>query len=154
MLLYWVLPISRALAALLAANLFSLVLLNACRLPSQALLVVLPFGWTVCWLLLRRLRLRRAPFAVSRTATLCAAAALVLLTVPRLPYLAEWLPGAVVLAQADDYGRLAELVSLTLGGRYPLPHPSNRAFLLSHYYAALFPMAWLKLACVLPTLKD
>ncbi|HEY3443501.1 MAG TPA: hypothetical protein VGK29_22270 [Paludibaculum sp.] len=147
-------PYARFLAALLSANLLSLVLLNAIRLPVWALLPILPGGIVAAWLVLRPLNVRRLPFRASRWAVLFAAAAFVLLTAPRLPYLAEWLPGAVVLAQADDYGRLSELISMTLGGRYPLPHPSNQQFLLSHYYAALFPMAWCKLAIPVLTLKD
>lgn len=132
----------------------SLVALNALRLPVWALVPVLPVSWIAAWIFLGRARVRRAALPPSRTAVLCAAAALLLLTAPRLPYLAEWLPGAGVLAQADDYGRLAELVSMTLGGQYPLPHPSNQNFLLSHYYTALFPMAWFKLAAPVITLKD
>lgn len=151
---YWGLPVARALASLLAANLISLVALNALRLPAWALALTLPLGWVAAWLFLRRLRVRRAPFPAPRSAVLCAAAALLLLTIPRLPYLAEWLPGAAVLAQADDYGRLAELVAMTLGGQYPLPHPSNQEYLFSHYYAALFPMAWFKLVLPVLTLKD
>jgi hypothetical protein len=148
------LPFVRVLASLLAANLISLIVLNSLRLPVWALVPVFGLGWAAAWLTLGRARIRRTPSRAPRRAVFCAVAALILLTVPRLPYLAEWLPGAAVLAQADDYGRLAELASMTLGGRYPLPHPSNQDFLLSHYYAALFPMAWFKLVLPVLTLKD
>gem|GEM_PF-1930019 len=147
-------PFVRLLASLLAANLTSLVVLNTLRLPAAALTAVLPAGWAAWWWFLGKAHLRKAPFHAPAPAVICAATALILLTAPRLPYLAEWLPGAAVLAQGDDYGRLAELVSMTLGGRYPLPHPSNQDYLLSHYYAALFPMAWFKLAIQILTLKD
>jgi len=145
---------TRALAALLSANLLSLVILNALQLPPRVLVPVYPLGAAAAWLLLRPAQVRRAPFRLHRLAVWMAAGALVLLTAPRLLYFAEWIPGAAVLAQADDYGRLAELVSMTLSERYPLVHPSNQSFLFSHYYAALFPMAWLKLAAPVLTLKD
>jgi len=148
------LPFVRVLASLLAANLTSLIVLNALRLPVAALVAVFPLGWVAWWWFLGNASVRDAPFRAPRAAMIWAGAALILLTAPRLPYLLEWLPGAAVLAQADDYGRLAELVSMTLGGRYPLPHPSNQEYLLSHYYAALFPMAWSKLAIPVLTLKD
>lgn len=147
-------PFVRVLTSLLAANLISLIVLNALRFPVWALVPVFGLGWAAGWLILGQAQIRRTPFPAPRYAVLCAIAALILLTLPRLLYLAEWLPGAAVLAQADDYGRLAELVSMTLGGRYPLPHPSNQDFLLSHYYAALFPMAWFKLVLPILTLKD
>lgn len=147
-------PFARVLASLLSANLTSLVVLNALSLPVAGLIPAFPIGWAAWWWFLGKVRVRSAPFRAPRAAVLCAGAALILLTVPRLPYLAEWLPGAAVLAQGDDYGRLAELVSMTLGGSYPLPHPSNQNYLLSHYYSALFPMAWFKLAIPVLTLKD
>lgn len=43
---------------------------------------------------------------------------------------------------------------MAAGGSYPLPRPSNQQSLLSHYYAALFPLAWCKLAIPVLTLKD
>lgn len=150
----WGLFYSRVLGALLSANLLSLVILNGLRLPAWALVPIYPLSAAAAWLVFRPAQVRRAPFRLPCLAGWIAAAAFLLLTAPRLLYFAEWLPGATVLAQADDYGRLAELVSMTLSERYPLAHPSNQSFLLSHYYAALFPMAWLKLAAPALTLKD
>jgi hypothetical protein len=76
------------------------------------------------------------------------------LTLPRLPYVLEWIPGNAVLAQADDWGRLSELVSMTLSERYPLQHFANQDYLLSHYYTALYPMAFLKMLLPMLMLKD
>ena len=130
------------------------MLLNALHLRPVSLLAIYPvavagFRWWLGRLRVRRARWMPAPW------TLWAALAFVgLLTVPRLPYLLEWLPANPVVAQADDYGHLAELVSMTLSERYPLRHPSNQDYLLSHYYTAFYPLAWLKAAAPRLTLKD
>ena len=147
-------PYSFSLAAILAGNLLCLGLMNALRLPVGWTAWVWPGAVLACWRMLRPDKLRRAPFAMPRAAWWLCGAALILLTVPRLTYVAEWLPGTAVLAQADDYGRLAELVSMTQSARYPLEHPGNQDLLLSHYYAALYPMAWIKTALPFLTLKD
>lgn len=145
---------TRWLCALLLANLASLVLLNGLHLRPAWLLAIYPaavagFRWWLGRARVRRARWLPAPW------TLWAALSFVgLLTVPRLPYLLEWLPANPVLAQADDYGHLAELVSMTLSERYPLRHPSNQEYLLSHYYTAFYPLVWLKAAAPRLTLKD
>jgi hypothetical protein len=145
---------SRTLAAVLLSNLASLVVLNALELRPFHLLLVYPtalclFGW-----LLHRARVRRARINISRWMIAYALAFAAFLTVPRLPYLLEWVPGNVVLAQADDYGRLAELISMTLSDRYPLPHFANQHYLLSHYYTPFYPIALLKTLIPVLTLKD
>lgn len=145
------LPFSFALAAVLAGNLLTLGVMNGLRLPVGWTVAVWPASVAAGWWVLRPRYVRRAPCALPWWICL---AALILLTVPRLTYFAEWLPGAAVLAQADDYGRLAELISMTQSARYPLEHPANQALLLSHYYTALYPMAWIKLAVAWLTLKD
>jgi hypothetical protein len=148
------LPYTLRLAAVLSGNLLCLAVLNGLRLPASAVLRVWPAAVIVCWYALRPAKVRRAPCALPGAAWWMCGAALALLTVPRLTYFAEWLPGAAVLAQADDYGRLAELVAMTQSERYPLAHPANGAYLLSHYYTALFPLVWIKFAVPLLTLKD
>jgi hypothetical protein len=60
----------------------------------------------------------------------------------------------MILAAGDDHGRLAQMVSLVHSPTYPLLHPSNPEFLLSHYYAALLPWAWMKFAAPALTLKE
>ena len=145
---------TRWLCSLLLANLASLVLCNALRLRPVCLLAIYPaavagFRWWLGRARVRRARWLPAPW------TLWAALAFVgLLTAPRLPYLLEWAPANPVVALADDYGHLAELVSMTLSERYPLRHPSNQDYLLSHYYTAFYPLAWLKAAVPRLTLKD
>jgi hypothetical protein len=145
---------TRWLCSLLLANLASLVLLNGLHLRPVCLLAIYPtavagFRWWLSRARVRRARWLPAPW------TLWAALVFVgLLTVPRLPYLLEWIPANPVVASADDYGHLAELVSMTLSERYPLRHPSNQDYLLSHYYTAFYPMAWLKAAAPRLTLKD
>lgn len=144
---------SRLLAAVILANLLTLSVCSAVHAPVRALLVwPLAAAAIFCWL--RPRFIRRPATELPRAAFVLAGLFFVLLSVPRLPYLLEWIPGNAVLAQADDYGRLAELVSLTLSPYFPPLHPSNQSYLLSHYFAALLPMAWLKLAVPPLTLKD
>jgi hypothetical protein len=145
---------SRLLAAVLLANLSSLVILNGLSLPVGATLLIYPAAFVAAAALLFRPSARAPRMPVPRSMIWFAMIVVAMLTVPRLGYLLEWLPGNAVLAQADDYGRLAELVSMTLSDAYPLRHPSNQHYLLSHYYTALYPMAWLKLAVPWLTLKD
>ncbi len=145
---------SRALAVVLLANVLSLAILNALHLRPADLLWIYPLGLVSGGVLFARARVRRKPVRLYKFTLLWAAIFLAFLTVPRIPYSLEWIPGNSVLAQADDYGRLAELVSMTLSDRYPLQHPSNQSFLLSHYYAALYPMAFLKVLLPVLTLKD
>ncbi len=145
---------SRLLAAVLLANLSSLVILNGLSLPVRATLWIYPSAFLAAAALLFSPSARAPRMPVPRSMIWFALIVVAMLTVPRLTYLLEWLPGNAVIAQADDYGRLAELVSMTLSDAYPLRHPSNQHYLLSHYYTALYPMAWLKLAVPWLTLKD
>lgn len=142
------------LASVLSANVLCLLVMNGLGLKVGWVGGVWPASLAVCWMMMRPARVRQEPFRTPRLAWWLCAAALALLTAPRLTYLAEWIPGAVVLAQADDYGRLAELISLTQSPNYPLVHAANQSFLLSHYYTALYPMAWLKSVAPKLTLKD
>lgn len=148
--LWW----SRALASVSLANLLCLVLLNSLALPPRWTLLFFPAGIALGMWLLQPAYVRRAPIQAPGSTAVWSLCLLALLTLPRVPYLLEWIPGNSVLAWADDYGRLAELVSMTLSDRYPIRHPSSSSFLLSHYYTALFPMAFLKFAVPLLTLKD
>ncbi|HYP09089.1 MAG TPA: hypothetical protein VER03_22880 [Bryobacteraceae bacterium] len=145
---------SRALASVLLANLISLVVLNGLSLRTVDLLIVYPIAFASAAFVLAGAGVRRVQILYPKVTLLWALAFFGCLTVPRAAYLLEWIPGNVVLAQADDYGRLAELVSMTMTERYPLAHFANQDFLLSHYYAALFPMAFLKFAIPPMTLKD
>jgi hypothetical protein len=145
---------SRALVAVLLANLAALVILNALELKPFHLLFVYPGPLCLFWWFLHRARVRRAQAEIPGWAVAWALALFVFLTVPRLAYLLEWVPGGVVLAQFDDWGRLGELASMTLSDRYPLVHSANENYLYSHYYTPLYPMALVKMLVPALTLKD
>jgi hypothetical protein len=147
-------PFCTTLAAVAAANVFALALLNVLAMPVSAVLLVWPAALGLAAWLLRGVQWRRPRFALPRTAWVLLALWVLLLTVPRLPYLLHRVPGAMILATGDDHGRLAQMVSLVHSPGYPLLHPSNPDYLLSHYYAALLPWAWLHFAVPLLTLKE
>lgn len=145
---------SRALAVIALANVASLVVLNGGSLRATSLRLVYPLALAGFGLWLGRARVRAAAVPVPKGLITMALAFWAVLVSPRLLYLLEWIPGNIVLAQADDAARLAELVSMTLSGSYPLQHFANQQYLLSFYYAALYPMAFFKLAIPVLTLKD
>lgn len=151
------LPFTRLLSAVLVANFLTLAVTNLLELPVYSAVFVLA-GTTVGGLhLFSRLSLRpRRAWAghLDKVAIVTGALTLILLTVPRLVYGLQWLPGAEVRVVGDDYARLAELASMTLSSHYPLRHPSNADYLLSFYYTTLYPLAALKLAVPVLTLKD
>lgn len=147
-------PFSKALAAIAIANLFALVALNGFALPTHAILWVLPIGLAAGYGLMRGVRWRTPRLVLPRVAMWMLLAWVLLLTAPRLPYLLQRVPEAHILATGDDHGRLAELVSLTRSSHYPVLHPSNQDYLLSHYYAAFLPMAWLQFAVPALNLKE
>jgi len=147
-------PFTRCLAAILLANFGSLVVLNLFCLPTGQTVPVYALSLAAAFVSLRPVCWRRVPALGDRLVWLMAAAAVVLLTLPRLPYLLEWLPSTYVKTAFDDFARLAELVAMTLSPQYPLHHPGNAELPFSFYYAALYPMAVLKLALPVLTLKD
>jgi hypothetical protein len=148
------LPFTTLLIAVAVANFATLVV---------TYLLKVPVGWTVpiymvCaaggWLLARRVRWRRPAIKIDRTCVGLAVLMLVLLTVPRLSYVTEWIPGNTVASIGDDYSRLFEIISMTLSKSYPLRHSSNSGYLLAYYYSGLYPFAVLKLLIPWLTLKD
>lgn len=147
-------PFSTALAIVAIANLLALVALNAFALPVESVLPVWPAGLAAGYLLMRGIRWKRPRLALPRFVFWLLAAWVLLLAVPRLPYLLQRVPDAQILATGDDHGRLAQMVSLVHSPSYPLAHPSNPRYLLSHYYAALLPWAWLHFAIPALTLKE
>lgn len=146
--------LARGLAILLIADFLTLVALNLLPLGVRATPLVFAIACVAGGLLLRLLRWRRRPPVRDPWVWLCAGVALVLLAMPRVPYLLEWIPGNCVASNLDDYARIPELASMVLSPRYPLRHPANAGYLLSFYYAALYPMASLKLALPFLTIKD
>jgi hypothetical protein len=142
------------MAKLLKYFFFSRVLLAlmiATDLPFLYLPSFLAAWWTLLGFSMKR---RLSSMSLDPLSLLLAGITLIFLTLPRVVYFLEWLPGNSVLAGWDDFARLAELVSMTLSERYPLLHPCNQTFLLSFYYAGLYPMALVKFILPVLSLKD
>ena len=148
------LPFTRFLSAVIIANFLTLAVMNFFELPVYTTVLVW-LGATVFGIQLTcQLHIRPRRARLDRVSIAIAVAMLILLTIPRLVYALQWLPATEVRVVGDDYAHLAELASLTLSNHYPLRHPSNGEYLLSFYYAAFYPLAVLKLAVPLFTLKD
>ena len=165
---FWAFCLAKETGFMTRTRLPFTTLLIAVALTNFATLVVtyllrLPVSWTVpvyfvCavggWLLARRVRWRRLPIKIDRMCVGLAVLTLILLTLPRLSYVSEWIPGNTVASIGDDYSRLFEIISMTQSGGYPLRHSFNSGYLLSYYYAGLYPFAVLKLLIPWMTLKD
>jgi len=145
---------SRLLAAVLLADYGTLVVLNGVRAPVESTAGVFFCCLLLAFLLTAGLKPRRFSFRADGWSALMLLLALVLLTVPRLPYLADWIPGNEVLSHSDDSARLLELLAMTASPGYPLRSPSNAAYLFSYYYCGLYPMAVLKLLAPFLTIKE
>jgi len=136
------------------SNYFCLVILNGLQLSTGWTLPLFALGLLAALVLLFRLSPRRSAERLPAAAWWLAGILLLMLSAPRLLYLAEWFPGSTVMAQFDDYARIAQLASLSLARDYPLRHPSTDELLLSFYYCSLYPMAALKQLIPELTLKD
>ena len=148
------LPFSRFFTAVVIANFLTLALMNLLELPVYMAVFVF-LGSTVAGLqLVSQLHVRRGRLRLDKTSLWLAIAALVLLTVPRLVYLLQWLPNTEVRVLGDDYAHLAELASMTLSTSYPLRSPPSPDFFFSFYYASFYPPAVLFMALPFLTLKD
>ena len=113
---------SKLLLALMISNFISLVGLNLFSLRSSDLpYIYLPSFFAVAWVLSRfSMKRRMSSVTIDPLSLVFAGIALVFLTLPRVWYFLEWIPGNSVLAGWDDFARLAELISMTLSDRYPL----------------------------------
>ena len=148
------LPFSRFFSAIVIANFLTLALMNLLELPAATAIFVF-LGATLAGLqLVSQLHVRRSRTRLDKTSLWIALAALLVLTVPRLVYLLQWLPNTEVRVLGDDFAHLAELASMTLSAGYPLRSPSSGDFLFSFYYASFYPAAVLFLAVPFLTLKD
>jgi hypothetical protein len=148
------LPFSRFFTAIVIADFLTLALMNLLELPVY-MAVFIFLGSTVAGLqLVIQLHVRRGRLRLDKTSLWLAIAALVLLTVPRLVYLLQWLPNTEVRVLGDDYAHLAELASMTLSTSYPLRSPPSPDFFFSFYYASFYPPAVLFMALPFLTLKD
>jgi hypothetical protein len=145
---------SRLLTSIIIANFISLVVLNLFNLPAKAAVAIyLPALLASFWTLWR-FRLRKQIHSIDKGSLLIVVVTLILLSLPRLSYFTEWIAGNEVRVIADDFARMAELISMTLTDQYPLQHPANQEYLLSFYYTSLYPFALLKFMLPFLTLKD
>ena len=145
---------TRLTASVIAANYLTLVVLNAAKAPvglTPVLYLLLLCGMVYVsgWF-----TPRRHSAAGNRPALALVGIALVLLTIPRLTYLLDWLPQNTTLTHSDDYARMLEVLAMTANKSYPLLSPSNSMYLFSFYYTALYPFAVLKLALPVLTIKE
>ena len=145
---------TRSLICVVVANFIALVVLNFFEMRSFALAFVYLPSFFIAWVLLKKISFSDLTLEPDHFSVGIAFLALFFLTVPRLLYFLEWIPGNLVFACFDDYARLAELISMTLSDHYPLKHPANSNYLLSFYYAGLYPMALVKFIIPGVTLKD
>lgn len=145
---------TRALIAISIANFVCLVLLNLLELPTYNLVYFYAAAFVAFYQITGYLYFRKRLQPFDKWAILISLVMLFLLTLPRISYLLDWIPGNEVRVYADDHARLAELISLTLSEKYPLLHPANRDYLLSFYYETLYPMAFLKFISPTLTLKN
>jgi hypothetical protein len=148
------LPFSRLFAAVVIANFLALAAMNLLELPVYMTPFVFGGALVGGLHLVSRLHVRAGRPRLDKTSVWIAVAALVLLTVPRLIYALQWLPGTEVRVIGDDYAHLAELASMTLSSQYPLRSPPSPDFLFSFYYTSFYPMAVLYLLLPFLTLKD
>jgi hypothetical protein len=145
---------SRILAAILIANILTMSLCNAFELKTISIVFIYPAFFLMTLPVLFSGKNKRTSMKISASMILWMFGAWAILTLLRLPYSLEWIPGNQAFVQFDDNQRLADLISMTLSANYPCKNPLNQHYLLSYYYAALVPLAFLKLAIPLLTLKD
>ena len=145
---------SRLLAGIAIANFATLALLNAVRAPVASTPGVYLSFLMLALLLLRRVRPRHCGFELDRLSAGMLVFTMLLLTLPRMSYLFDWVPGNPVLAHSDDPARLLEVLAMTASPSYPLQSPSNPDYLFSYYYCGLYPMAVIKLMLPFLTIKE
>lgn len=145
---------SRILAAILITNILTMSLCNLFELKTITTVFIYPAFFLITLPFLLSGKNKRTPMKISANMIIWMFTMWMLLTLLRLPYSLEWLPGNQAFAQFDDNPRLADLIGMTLSDNYPCKNPLNQNYLLSYYYAALMPLSFLKLAIPLLTLKD
>ena len=145
---------TKVLLSVLLANYFSFVLFYVLEIPVSispvaylAIFITTLFGiWKV--------RFRKTNFPVDTASLIFLGLALLLLTVPRLTYLIDWLPDNTTLTHSDDYARMLEIFAMTGNSNYPLMSPSNAGFPFSFYYSTLYPFSLIKLSLPFMTIKE
>ena len=145
---------TKVLLSVLLANYFSFVLFYVLEIPVSVTPVAYLIIFTAALFGIGKIRFRRTDFPVDKASLFFLGLALLLLTVPRLTYLFDWLPDNTTLTHSDDYARMLELLAMTGNSIYPLMSPSNADFPFSFYYSTLYPFSLMKLSFPLMTIKE
>lgn len=145
---------SKTLAVILIANLFIISFCNALGTPVVYLRFVYPASICAAYWLISKTWVKRSDLAVSWGMVGWIAVFWFLITLLRIPYVLEWIPGNTVIVQWDDMQRLSGLISMTMSDEFPLKHFANQKYFYSYYYASMIPLAYLKLVLPFITLKD
>ncbi len=148
------LPFTTILIAVAITNFATLVIMNLLDLSVRLTAPIYLVCAIGAWLLANRVQWRRLSIKIDRISVGLAVIILILLTIPRLTYVSEWIPGNTVAVIGDDFRRLGLLASMTLSDAYPLRHLCNGHYLLSYYYASFYPWVVVKLLVPWVTLKD
>ncbi len=148
------LPFSRLFSAVVVANFLTLALMNLLELPVYMAVFVYAGSAAAALHLTSQLHVRAGRPQLDKTSLALALLMLVMLTLPRLVYLLQWLPNTEVRVIGDDYAHLAELAAMTMSNSYPLRSPPSADYLFSFYYAAFYPPAILYMLLPMITLKD
>jgi hypothetical protein len=145
---------TKLLTAVLLANVVALLAANLFLLPTVQLALVYPLCLLAALAVLRATNWKRGRKLATWPMFFYATGFALLVAALRLPYCADWLDPHAVGVYWDDYARVPELVSMTQSEHFPLRFFANQEFLFSFYYCALMPMAWLKIAIPVLTLKN
>ena len=148
------LALTRVLATLIVTNFVCLVVLNLFEMRPAAMPIIYAISSVCIYYILGQWTIKRSSIKPDRYTRMMVLLTLIALTLPRIPYLFDWISDTTVLVIADDYARLAELVSMTLSDHYPLVHPANTHYLLSFYYTAFYPLVLFKTVFPILTLKN
>ncbi len=145
---------TKILLSVLLANFFSFVLFFALEVPVAFSVVAYLLIFLTTLFGVGQIRFRKTDFPVDKVSWLFLGLALLLLTIPRLTYLFDWLPDNTTLTHSDDYARMLEILALTGNSNYPLMSPSNAGFPFSFYYSTLYPFSIIKLSFPFLTIKE
>lgn len=79
---------------------------------------------------------------------------LILLCVPRLTYMMDWVPSLSVMSHSDDYARILQIMTMTENKTYPLKSIILQEYPFSFYYISLYPYAVTKILLQGATIKS
>lgn len=144
---------TKTLACILIANLLVFICLNTFQLPSSWLLILYPLATAFSAILIKPIRFRQYLHKKEPLLYVFLGGILLLLTLPRLGYLTDFLPHALSTFNWDDESRIGHLISMTLSPSYPLQHFANPDYLFSYYYSSYYPWVFAKLCLPFISLK-